>query len=170
MNFIEKNGLYIKLKKELNPEADAALLKKKNPNSPLLQSRLIDSERRNKEILMALLDLVSYDEIVENRKKYKQGEEKQEAQDGSKPDTLENKLGQMSKKELIAEYGEELEISKKSSKSDIIAAVVGHTKKNDSELNDQGTDQEQSPPNEEETQQEPTDPSQEPDQNQETDQ
>ncbi|MFW6103470.1 MAG: hypothetical protein ACOC59_00240 [Bacteroidota bacterium] len=122
MNFIEKNGLYVKLQKGLNPEADAELLKVKNPAAPSLTSHHFNNERRNKEILLDLIDYASYDEIVSNRKKFLEKKKEKE-----QPVDLEK----LTKKQLIEQYGDELEISEKDNKADIIGVIEEQAKKKD---------------------------------------
>lgn len=94
MNFIEKNGLKIKLQNTSVPEADEALLKEKNPQAKPLQSSFFDNDRKKKEILWALLDVATEEEIVANRKKY------QEEPSGESHEKL--------KKEVLAEINEAL--------------------------------------------------------------
>lgn len=70
MNFIEKNGLKLKLQNTQVPEADEALLREKKPQAKPLQSKFFDNDRKKKEILWDLLDVATEKEIVENRKEF----------------------------------------------------------------------------------------------------
>lgn len=70
MDFITKNGLYIKLQNTKTPEADEALLKEKNPGAKPLQTKYFDDKRKKKEILWELLEHATEKEIQENRAKF----------------------------------------------------------------------------------------------------
>ncbi len=67
MDFKIKNALYIKLKDVHSVNADKALLNKKNPNAKVLRLNLIDKTRESKEVLYALLDVATEEEIIRNR-------------------------------------------------------------------------------------------------------
>ncbi len=70
MNFLEKNALFIKLKDQpASLEADSELLKQKNPTAPVLKNKYFDQQRTANEILYALVDEASEDEIIKNRQK-----------------------------------------------------------------------------------------------------
>jgi len=67
MKFIEKNASYHRLKNPRAVNADRDLLKEKNPQAPVLQRKFFDVDRQANEILYALLDVASVEEIVKNR-------------------------------------------------------------------------------------------------------
>jgi hypothetical protein len=67
MDFAEKKEAYPQLQHEKHLEADRGLLAKKSPNDPALTSGVIDKERAQREILWALLDVASVEEILSNR-------------------------------------------------------------------------------------------------------
>ena len=67
MNFAEKKQAYLELQDTAQLEPDRELLKKKAPNASELQTVIIDKEKAQCEILWALLDLATVDEITANR-------------------------------------------------------------------------------------------------------
>lgn len=68
MKLIEKNAAFIRLKNGDYLEPDLRLLKKKNPEHPALKQSFFDNKRKGKEILYALLDHATEEEIILNRK------------------------------------------------------------------------------------------------------
>ncbi len=167
MNFIEKNGLYIKLKETKTPEADEALLKEKNPAARSLATGYYDSVRRQNEILLDLIDVASENEIRTNRNEFLKkesgtsegsGEDSMDQQDsdelrteqndnegqetdadhqkneGGSTDELERQVYEkLSKKDLIEQYGQGLDVSEKNNKKEIIEAILASKKKNTEE-------------------------------------
>ena len=69
MKFIEKNASYHRLKNPNAVNADRDLLKEKNPQAKVLQRKFFDVARQSNEILYALLDVASEEEIIKNRVK-----------------------------------------------------------------------------------------------------
>ena len=68
MNFSEKKQAYHQLQGQEHLESDKELLQKKAPKSTILLSGMIDRKKSQCEILWALLDSVTIEEITENRK------------------------------------------------------------------------------------------------------
>jgi hypothetical protein len=67
MKFLEKNAAYIRLKKVDALEADRALLKLKNPKAKVLTDKFFGRPREGNEILNALLDVATVEEIEASR-------------------------------------------------------------------------------------------------------
>lgn len=67
MNFAEKKQAYGQLQGQEHLEADRELLLKKSPKSPALRVGIINREKAQCEILWALLEVASVEEIVANR-------------------------------------------------------------------------------------------------------
>ncbi len=68
MKFAEKKKAYHELQGACHLEADRELLKKKAPQSPALNFGIIRSGKLQREILWALLDVATVNEITTNRK------------------------------------------------------------------------------------------------------
>lgn len=68
MNFSEKKQAYGQLQGQEHLEADKELLLNKSPKSPALNLATIDRNKAQREILWALLDVASFEEIKESRK------------------------------------------------------------------------------------------------------
>jgi len=66
MKFLEKNACFHRLKGNCS-EFDKALLVKFNSGHKVLSSKYFDKEKENKEILYALLDYATEEEITANR-------------------------------------------------------------------------------------------------------
>jgi hypothetical protein len=131
MDFITKNGLYIKLQSGAHSEADSALLKEKNPKSKALNTRYFDKNREKKEILWDLIEHASEDEILDNRKKYSEKSEKIPAKEEPEEREKEKELSdeELTKKELVAKYGKNLDISLRDSKKKILQKIEDSKKK-----------------------------------------
>jgi vacuolar-type H+-ATPase subunit I/STV1 len=67
MNFAEKKQAYHQLQGQEYLEADKELLLKKSPKSPALRVGVINREKAQCEIVWALLDVASMEEIIANR-------------------------------------------------------------------------------------------------------
>lgn len=67
MDFAEKKEAYLRMQHEKHLEADRDMLAKKSPNDSALTTGVIDKERAQREILWALLDVASVEEIISNR-------------------------------------------------------------------------------------------------------
>lgn len=67
-SFREKKPVYDKLTGEQYFEPDMQLLREKLPNNPLCKRQYLKPDKHQKEALWALLDVVSKDEIVKNRR------------------------------------------------------------------------------------------------------
>jgi len=67
MNFLEKNALYIKHQNPDALKADRKLLEEKSANHKVLLAKHFDKKKEANEILNALLDIASEEEIVKNR-------------------------------------------------------------------------------------------------------
>lgn len=67
MNFAEKKQAYHQLQGQEHLEADKELLLTKSPKSPALRVGLINREKAQCEIVWALLEVVSVEEIIANR-------------------------------------------------------------------------------------------------------
>ena len=68
MKFSDKKQAYLRLQDHKYLEADRQLLQKKAPNSPALSTGVIDPGKAQREIVWALLDVATVEEIVANRK------------------------------------------------------------------------------------------------------
>ncbi|WP_319502560.1 hypothetical protein [uncultured Draconibacterium sp.] len=69
-SFREKKPVYDKLTGVQYFEPDMELLREKLPNNPLCKRQYLKPEKHQKEALWALLDVVSKDDIVLNRRKW----------------------------------------------------------------------------------------------------
>jgi len=67
MNFAEKKQAYDLLQSQEHLEADKELLLKKSPKSPALKVGMINREQAQREIIWALLEVASVEEITDNR-------------------------------------------------------------------------------------------------------
>jgi hypothetical protein len=126
MDFITKNGLYIRLQKDPVFEADEALLKEKDPGAIPLKTRYFDKVRRSKEILWALLEIAGEKEILENRNKFLKEKKPEGGTTGSK--TPEEELMALKKGDLLKLAGD-LGVTEQNTKKEIVAAILEDRKK-----------------------------------------
>ena len=67
MGFLEKNAAFVKLQEGDHLDADRAQLTRLNAKSKVLAQKFFDRDKERKEILYALLDVASENEIIVNR-------------------------------------------------------------------------------------------------------
>lgn len=67
MNFLQKNETFIRLQEGDHLQADRAHLVRLNPKSQALATKFLDAQKERKEILYALLDHATEEEITANR-------------------------------------------------------------------------------------------------------
>lgn len=67
MGFAEKNASFIRLQKEDNLDADRRHLVRLNPKNPVLEKKFFDRDKEAKEILYALLDHATEEQILADR-------------------------------------------------------------------------------------------------------
>ena len=76
-SYREKRASYDKMQGVSYFEPDMNLLREKNPNHPLCKRKFLKPEKCQKEALWSLLDIISAEEIVKNRRAYfKKAEQK----------------------------------------------------------------------------------------------
>lgn len=83
MNYKEKRAAYDSLKNPQYFEPDMALLKEKLPDNALLKRKYMNPEKHEAEALWSLLDVVSKEDVVMNRREFFKTKEQSQSQSQS---------------------------------------------------------------------------------------
>ena len=96
-SYREKKAAYDKMQGVSYFEPDMNLLRDKNPKHPICKRKYLKPEKHQKEALWSLLDILSVDEIVKNRRAYFKKAEQKRVKAGIK------ELGDLLEKAMNAE-------------------------------------------------------------------